>query len=97
MTKYQLKHLSWVRNLPYPELLEAHKIIERGADVALLYFWFNLTHGMYWPTFKLIDVEAQAMYYCQRDPMFMDDIVKWFQVYEGIAKIKEENDKQNRL
>lgn len=84
----EMKKLNFIRTLPYSLLLEAHKIIDKGADISLLYFWFNLTQGNYYPLFKVIDVEKQCVYYCERNPAFETDILSWFKYYEQLIKSK---------
>lgn len=88
MSPAEMKKLNFIQSLPYDVLVEAHKIIERGADVALLYFWFNLTQGNYYPAFKIIQVEEQVLYYIHRNPEFEKDILSWFHSYEQIIKTK---------
>ena len=82
MTKPEMRGLRILRDLTYPQRLEADAIINKGADVALLYFWFNLKFQHY-RAHPLIDVAKQVRYYQTRDPEFADAIWKWYQEYEG--------------
>jgi hypothetical protein len=82
MSKDEMKKLNFIQALPYADMLEAHKIIEKGADVALLYFWYNLHQNNYRALFQLVDVQKQADYYCNRNPDFKTEITTWFNDYQ---------------
>lgn len=80
-----------IRLLRIPEiaLLPAHRktfvlsLIHRGADAALLLFWFNLVTGAY-SHFPIHCVMNDVVNYIQRYPQFEDDITLWFQTFETL-------------
>jgi hypothetical protein len=81
MTKDKMKALNIIRQLPTPEMMEAHKVIEKGVDIALLYFWFNLRYTHYYPLFSNEAVQEQAEYFANRNPEFVNEIIDWFNDY----------------
>jgi hypothetical protein len=74
--EYRLLQLGYIAGLPYEEKMHALKLIQRGADASLLYFWFNVTHGNYK---HLPDVvlykDAHRM--IRQFSAFRDDIQAW--------------------
>jgi hypothetical protein len=82
MSKEEMRHLNFISSLPYPELVIAHKIIDRGPDTALLYFWFNLFKGHYFPLFSLDDVQKVAEYFSKKYPDWKESINTWFHDYQ---------------
>jgi len=84
--KTHLKRKNFIRSLPYEELKIAHRIIEKGVDYPLLYFWYNLRQLNYWPCFTITDVSIQVLYYVERNPDFEEDILEWFNIYDKATK-----------
>ena len=74
--EYRLLQLGYIVELQYEEKMQALKLIQRGADASLLYFWFNVTHGNYsmLPDAVLYkDAERMVKQY----PSFAENIQAW--------------------
>lgn len=84
--KTKLKRLSFIRALPYEDLLQAHKLIERGCDHPLLFLWYNLFKTHYYPVCSLEKVNDTVQLYIDRYPEFASDIKKWFESYTNKIK-----------
>jgi len=82
----QILKLSFIKELTYQERLEAERIIDKGADVALFYFWYNLIRAHYHPVFTDEMVEKQARYFADRNPDFEHEIIDWFNRYNDKVK-----------
>lgn len=84
-----------IRLLRIPEMasLSANRktlalaLIHRGADAALLLFWFNLITGAY-SHFPIHCVMNDVMHYIERYPEFENDITLWFQTFETLTHKK---------
>lgn len=74
-----------LRYQPCHRKLHAERLIERGADAALILFWLNLITGLY-SHLPMPQVMAEVMHYIERDPAFEDDIINWFLTFEDITK-----------
>lgn len=71
-----LLRLEFIADLPYEDKLKAQGLINRGADMPLLYYWYNFTHGCYNNLPQVVkerDIESAKLKY----PDFSDDIDKW--------------------
>lgn len=91
--KTKLKRLQFIKALPYDELLQAHKIIERGCDKPLLVLWYNLFKLHYFRVCTLETVKDTVELYINRYPEFAGDIKNWFENYYN--KIKAIYDAQS--
>lgn len=76
-----LKKAGVLKGLSYEQLLQVNYLVEKGADVALIYFWFNLLRRHYHPNFTPFQVARQSVFYMHRDPTFADDIAQWYNSY----------------
>lgn len=81
-TDNPLHRIPEMASLPYHRKLIAQSLIERGADVALLLFWFNLITQAY-SHFPIHCVMSDVVTYMQRYPAFAEDITNWFQTFES--------------
>jgi len=79
--KQKLRKLPILQTLPYIEIAEAHRYIDKGADLQLIYFWINLNQDKFHPFFDTKGVMEQAEYFMNKFPNLSDDIVKWFTKY----------------
>lgn len=90
MSKDEMKKLNFIRELPYDELIEAHKVIERGGTVALLYFWYNL-HKCHYKVLPVEMVEKQTVWYTNLFPEWEGEIINWFNSYLDKMKAYDAN------
>lgn len=86
MTKTELRKLPFLQGMPYDDLLIAHGLIENEADVALIYFWYNLRNAFYYPCFTVEMVQKEVVYYTNRNPYFEGAIIDWFNDYLKLTK-----------
>jgi hypothetical protein len=78
----QLKKMGIIQGLNAIKQMEAERIIDMGADVNLIYFWYNLGKAYYYPNFSLDEVHKQALYYKGRYPSMEPAINEWVHCYE---------------
>jgi hypothetical protein len=90
LTGDKLKKLKFIQDLPYVELIEAHKIIDKGADVALLYFWFNLLKCNY-KILPEMAVQKEVVHYTNLYPTWEGEIINWFNDYLDRVKAYDPN------
>lgn len=76
------KQNGWISSLPffkeldYNDVLEVERLRERGADVTLVYFWFNITHGSYRLLHRAV-LERDRIKFIHHYPTFEQDIIAW--------------------
>jgi len=91
--KLHTTHLETVRNLPYDDMGAAISLIDRGADKALLYFWFNLKTGCYdWMPQEILEADVERMK--KLYPSFRGEIDLWvnkFIIHGATKKIRSQN------
>lgn len=76
MSKADLKQYPFFQELTYKELLLVDGLLDKGASVAVIYLWYNMTHGVYdsLPRQVLLnDVEKYKSLY----PKFENEIDSW--------------------
>jgi hypothetical protein len=95
--KEKLRNLPILKTLPKIEVAEAHRIIAKGADLQLLYFWINLKADKYHQHFNIKSVIRQATYFAEKFPDLNDEIVKWITKYTERRKIIETNELIQKL
>jgi hypothetical protein len=86
-----------VKGIPYEDIGSAIAIVRRGADKALLYFWFNLKSGNYnWMPEELVltDVKRMVLTY----PTWRNEIEMWYTKYivNGTKKIRSHHSNYTR-
>ncbi len=86
LSKVELMRLPFMKGLHYEELLVAQGLVENDADLALLYFWYNLKTAMYWPCFTEEMVQKEVVYYTNMYPAFEGAIIDWFNDYLETVK-----------
>jgi hypothetical protein len=87
--KAKLRKLPILQKLPYIEIQEAHRIIDKGADVQLLFFWLNLKADKYHEYFDIKSVGRQAEYFAAKFPDLNGEIVQWITKYTEHRKTVE--------
>lgn len=69
-----IKHLPFYKELSYDDLLFVDGLLDRDASPAVIYLWYNITHGMYSVT-QILDNDKE--YYKAQYPKFANDIDQW--------------------
>jgi hypothetical protein len=95
--KQKLRTLPILKTLPQIEAAEAYRIIDKGADLQLLYFWLNLKQDKYHEHFNIKSVIKQATYFTEKFPDLNDEIVKWVTRYTEHRKTTETNELIQKL
>lgn len=83
MDKLSLLQLPFIASMDYTHKLKAQSLIERGAPLPALYFWYNLQAGHYkcLPERVLVfDLE----YYGRNYPEFKEDFSKAHQLGQAL-------------
>lgn len=83
----KVRNADFLSELEYSDRLEAERIIDKGAEVALLHFWFNLITGKYFGLLPLEKVWIDADRFSKKYPEFAEDILKWFRRYEKLIGV----------
>lgn len=74
----RLRKLPFIKALPYELMVEATKLIQRGADETLLHFWRDLKYRAYnGKPASVLEKATAAMK--KKHPAFADDIDRWIQ------------------
>ena len=95
--KAKLRKLPVIQKLPQIEAAEAYRIIDKGADLQLLYFWINLKADKYHQHFDIKSVIRQAEYFIEKFPDLNNEIVNWITKYTENRKKTETNDLFQKL
>ena len=91
-TQQHLKQMGMIQGLDADKQLEAGRIIDMGADISLIYFWYNLGKAYFYPNFSLDEVHQQVVYYKDKYPSMKKEITEWVRGYEArISEIAADN------
>jgi hypothetical protein len=72
----RLRKLPFITCLPYDLQVQATKLIQAGADEALLHFWHNVVNGCY-KEFPASVLEVDIQRFKEHYPGFADQIDSW--------------------
>lgn len=70
-----IKSLPFYQELTYQELLYVNSLASRGASAAVVYLWYNITHGMYGTGVHVLENDKD--YFKKHYPDFSEDIDQW--------------------
>ena len=72
----RLRRLPFLLTMTFDQQVEATKMIQAGADEALLHFWYNIITGCY-KTFPASVLEVDIQRFKERYPAFAEQIDSW--------------------